>query len=80
MDNQKDNQNFKNEKIFNILEYVKDNFIGLILLLISFFIIYFVDYINKLNIMIYSTPLPVHGLTTVISSHQNFDKKKTKKR
>ena len=75
-----DNQNLENEKIFNILEYVKDNFIGLILLLIAFFIIYFVDYINKLNIMIYSTPLQVHGLSSVISSHQKLDKKKVKKR
>ena len=75
-----DNENLENEKIFNILEYVKDNFIGLILLSIAFFIIYFVDYINKLNIMIYSTPLPVHGLTSVISSHQKLDKKKTRKR
>jgi len=75
-----DNPNLENENKINILEYVKDNFIGLILLSIAFFIIYFVDYINKLNVMIYSTPLPIHGFTSVISSHQKLEKKKTKKR
>jgi len=72
------NQNLENKKTFDILEYVKENFIGLLLLLVAFFIIYFVDYINQLNIIIYSTP--VTGLTSVISSPQKISKRKFKKR
>lgn len=72
------NQNLENEKKFVILEYVKENFLGLLLLLVTFFIVYFVDYINQLNIIIYSTH--VHGLTSVIASPQKISKRKFKKR
>lgn len=72
------NQNLENEKTFNIIEYVKENFIGLLLLLVSFFIVYFVDYINQLNIIIYSTPVP--GLTSVIAFPKKISKIKFKKR
>lgn len=72
------NQNLENEKKFVILEYVKENFLGLLLLLVAFFIVYFVDYINQLNLIIYSTPFPV--LTSVISSPQKISKRKFKKR
>lgn len=72
------NQNLENEKKFVILEYVKENFLGLLLLLVAFFIVYFVDYINQLNLIIYSTPVP--GLISVIDSPQKISKKKFKKR
>jgi len=72
------NQNLENEKKFVILEYVKENFLGLLLLLVAFFIVYFVDYINQLNLIIYSTPVP--GLISVITSPQKISKKKFKKR
>lgn len=35
--------------IYSIIEYVSQNLIGLSLLVLSFFIIYVVDHINKLN-------------------------------
>ena len=55
-----DNQIFENEQqTFNILEYIKENLFGLFLLALAFFIIYFVDYINGLNTLIYSTPSPL---------------------
>ena len=75
-----DNQFFKNEESFNILEYVKENFYGLILLLSIFFIIYFVDYITRLNNIIYSTPSIIQGLTFVNASPQKISKRKFKKR
>ena len=34
---------------YYIIEYISENFIGLLLLIFAFFIIYFVDYINHLN-------------------------------
>jgi len=71
-----DNQFFKNEESFNILEYVKENLPGLILLLSAFFIIYFVDYINKLNVLIYSTPSPI---PLPVASPQKISKRKFKK-
>ena len=71
-----DNQNLENEKTFNILEYVKDNLPGLILLLVAFFIIYFVDYINQLNALIYSTPSPI---PLAVASPQKISKRKFKK-
>lgn len=72
-----DNQNLDNPdwKTFNILQYVKENLSGLFLLALAFFIIYFVDYINRLNTIIYSTPTPVLNLP-----HNLYNKKKSKKR
>jgi hypothetical protein len=40
--------------LYSIIEYVSENFIGLILLVLAFFIIYFVDHINQLNTMVYA--------------------------
>jgi len=46
--------------VHSVMEYMSENFIGLILLILAFFIIYFVDHINQLNAMIFdsSTTLP----------------------
>ena len=65
------------EKIFNILEYVRENFVGLILLLFAFFIIYFVDYINRLNTIIYSLAPTIPNLQPITT--QKMSKKKFKK-
>lgn len=46
--------------LYSIIEYISENFIGLLLLIFSFFIIYFVDYINNLNtIIMFSPQIPV---------------------
>ena len=45
---------------YYIIEYISENFIGLLLLIFAFFIIYFVDYINHLNTIIFSPQIPVH--------------------
>lgn len=72
--------NEENLDFNTIVEYIKENFIGLCLFLLAFYIIYFVDYINYLNASLYSsTPmvgipgsLPINNLTKII-------KKKSKK-
>jgi len=72
-----DNENLENPdwKTFDILQYVKENLSGLFLLALAFFIIYFVDYINRLNTIIYSSPTPVLNLPPNL-----YNKKKFKKR
>ena len=72
------NNNLENEEPFNLFEYVKENYIGLGLLVFAFFIIYFVDYINQLNILIYSIPSPVPGLNSNLKI--SLPKKKLRKR
>jgi hypothetical protein len=38
--------------LYSIIEYVSENFIGLTLLILAFFIIYIVDHINQFNAII----------------------------
>jgi hypothetical protein len=66
------------EKTFNIIEHVKENLLGFVLLFFAFFIIYFIDYINRLNIILYSTPSQIHGLSSVAVA--SMSKRKFKKR
>lgn len=44
--------NIQNEESFSFFEYISENFIGLLLLMCVFLIIYFVDYINRFNALI----------------------------
>jgi len=64
---------------FNYMEYISENFIGLILLLVAFFIIYLVDYINQLNtaLMLSSPSVPTIGLPN--SGPMNLTKNINKK-
>ena len=73
-----DNYNLENEEQFNIFLYIQENYIGLSLFVLAFFIIYFVDYLNRINALIYSTPSPIPG----VSFNNNIlsNKKKHKKR
>lgn len=77
------NDNLENEYFFSSFNYIKDNFIGICLFIFAFFIIYFVDYINRLNALIYSTPSPIPGFNNNINNNINnilSTKKKSKKR
>ena len=74
------NNNLENEENFNIFQYVKENYIGLGLFVFAFFIIYLVDYINHLNVLIYSIPSPVPGLNLNLNSKISLPKKKLRKR
>ena len=80
------------EHFYEIFDYFQENVGGLFLLILVFFIVYAVDYVNQINIMLYSTPgsIPgltnvqgltnVHGLTNVISNSYKKTKKIFKKR
>jgi hypothetical protein len=70
-----DNLNSGNEITFNILQYVKENLFGLFLLIFTFFIIYFVDYINKLNALFYSSPSPIIGISSTINAKKSVKRK-----
>jgi succinate dehydrogenase hydrophobic anchor subunit len=60
----------------DIIQYLKDNFTGIILLFLAFFIIYFVDYINRLNALIYSISSPVTIPSHILSSNKRRFKKR----
>lgn len=74
-----DIQNLENKQTFDILQYVKENLSGLFLLALAFLIIYFVDYINRLNTIIYSTPT-IPNIQSIVASTQKISKRKSKKR
>lgn len=69
-----------NEESFSFIEYISENFFGLTLLVSVIFIIYFVDYINRINLMLYSTPNLIPSFTPVGVSLQSIPKKRFKKR
>jgi hypothetical protein len=46
----------------SIMEYVHENLYGLILLALTFVIIYFVDYISRINAMIFAMPSSIPGM------------------
>jgi|LakMenE18May11ns_1017448.scaffolds.fasta_scaffold9647311_2 hypothetical protein len=52
-------ESFSLETLFH---YVNENLYGLILLAVAFFIIYFVDYISRINALIFAIPTPIAGL------------------
>jgi len=65
---------------FNYVEYISENFVGLLLFLLTFIIIYFVDYLNQLNALVYSTPSPIPGLQSTVSNLEKIKpKRKVKK-
>lgn len=52
---------------YSIFEYIKDNFIGLLMLIFAFIIIYIVDRINYFNASNITSVLPMN-LPTMINS------------
>jgi len=71
----------ENEEPFNIYEYIKDNFIGILLLILAVFIVYFVDYINNVNMVLFQTPSPIpFANNTPVLSLMNTKQKRNKKR
>lgn len=71
-----------NETItFNdVVNYVTDNFIGLLMLLSVFFIIYFVDYICRINSILFVMPSPIPGMPQNITPPINVKKNKKSKK
>jgi hypothetical protein len=59
-----------NDEPFSLIEYISENFIGILLLVLALFIICVVEYISRLNALIFSMPSPIPGIgtTTPLSS------------
>jgi len=77
-----ENIEFVNDDSITLFQYINDNFIGLMLLALSIFIIYFVDYISQLNAVIFAIPPSIPGMPTTNNMPiTNLNKaKKSKKR
>ena len=65
-----ENQNEEPSLKFDyIVEYIRDNFIGLLLLISVGFIIYISEYINSLNALVFTTPSPIPGVTNLTTNN-----------
>jgi hypothetical protein len=71
-----DYQNEQLFKVYYILDYIKQNFIGFIMLIFAFLIIYIVDHINNYNMKIFSLPTTIN---TYANIHPNISPPKAKK-
>jgi hypothetical protein len=49
--------------LYDTFEYIKENFFGIVLLILSICIIFIVDYITQINNSIFSIPPIVHTFT-----------------
>ena len=65
--------------LYSIVEYVSENFIGITLLILAFFIIYIVDHINQLNSIIMSPQLSSPHLSSPQILNNKVKTKKVKK-
>lgn len=67
--------------LHSIIEYISENFIGLTLLVLAFFIIYVVDHINNLNSIMMSQQIYVPQISSSkISNQMKVKSKKLKNR
>lgn len=73
------NYYFQDKKISDFLEYMKDNWVGLVLLILVAFIVYIVDHVNRLNTVIYSGANVIQGFPSAIANVQKLTKRRTKK-
>jgi hypothetical protein len=64
--------------LYSIIEYVTENFVGIILLILAFFIIYIVDHINNLNSIITSS-IPQLSSNQILNNNNKVKTKKVKK-
>lgn len=64
---------------FFVIQYIKENFIGLLLLLLVVFIIYFVDHISRINSLMFAMPSPIPGVSSTTSNITMTKPKKIKK-
>ncbi len=55
----------------SILNFIKDNFIQILMLLSVFVIIYVVDYISNINSAIFSIPYSIPGLPNLQNKQPN---------
>lgn len=55
---------------YSVINYVRENIIGLLMFIAVFIIIYCVDHINKFNTMLYSMPAGPIQMTTKKKNHK----------
>jgi hypothetical protein len=72
--------NLENAEELDILEYIEGNYIGILLFVFAFIIVYFIDYVNGLNAIIYSTEAQIPVNDKTIFNKKNPNGKKNKKR
>jgi len=51
--------------LHSVMEYMSENFIGLMLLILAFFIIYFIEHINQLNAMFLSPQMSIPNMSSL---------------
>lgn len=51
-----------------LLEYIRENFYGLLLLVFAFYIIYIVDYISHINTLIFAMSSPIPGVSSTLNN------------
>jgi hypothetical protein len=55
---------FKVDDIYSIINFMKENYIQLFLLLLVPIIIYVVDHISNINAVLFGLPSPIPGVST----------------
>jgi uncharacterized membrane protein YqjE len=63
----------------SIIEYIRENFIGLLLLVLVVLIIYVIDHVNYLNSVVFTTPSPIIGVSNSIQNNMQKILPKAKK-
>lgn len=65
----------------NIFEYIKENYVGLLLLFSTILIVYCIDYITYVNSLFFASPSPIPGIsgTANVAINMLQKKKRTKK-
>ena len=64
----------------SIIHYISENFIGLLLFILAFLIIYFVDYINHLNGTMLTTQPQIIPTMNALHNSSKIKSRKIKKR
>lgn len=72
---------YNNEEFtfWNALNYIKDNYVQFLLLLLVFTIIYIVDHISNINAMIITMPSPIIGVKNLQPTNIFKNRKPSKK-
>ena len=63
----------------SLIKYISENIVGLLLLLLAFVIIYVVDYVARINSLIFAMPSPIPGVTSAVNNVVMQKPNKTKK-
>jgi hypothetical protein len=70
---------YQEDDNFNIIQHLNENKFGVFLLFLAFGIIYIVEYISRMNALIFSMPSPIPGVQSSVSTIIVGKPKKNKK-